>query len=158
MSQLNWNRKLAVAISREHVRSNRLMSSSQLYCFGNFGTIHEYALKFLIHKNFSHQAQLNRFIQMASAGGLIEKWRLGNRIRPQHTNEMKHYGIITMEQFYGIFMLLLAISVHLFMLNLIEKMVYKESRKPNPSCIWLLIEMVIDPYRHFWNKSVCFWK
>lgn len=158
LSQLNRNPKLAVAISREHAHNSRLISISELYCFDNFETIHKYALKFLIRKEFTYKSGLNHFIQMASAGGLIEKWRSISRIRSQYAYEKKFYGIITLENFYGIFLIFISILAHLILLHFFENIVNGKARKPNPFRFWLFIEMVIDPYRHFWLENVSFWK
>lgn len=158
LSQLNRNSKLAIAISREHAYNSHLISTSGLYCFNNFEIIYKYALKFLIRKNFAYQSKLNRFIQMGSAGGLIEKWRSVSKIRSQYTNEKKLYGIITLGNFYGFFLIFITILAHLILLHLFENIVNKQAQKPNSFRFWLLIEMGIDPYRHFWLENVCFWK
>lgn len=73
MIQLQYNPKMAVAISREYVSSNRYYNFS--YCFSKQEIIHSHTLKFMVRKNFFHLIQLNTFIQMTYTGGLIEKWK-----------------------------------------------------------------------------------
>lgn len=49
-----------------------LISNCQLRCFDE--VIYEYVLKFLIRRDFAFMKELNKFIQIASASGLIKKW------------------------------------------------------------------------------------
>lgn len=158
LSQLDRNSKIAVAISREHAQNSHQNSFSRLYCFKNFEIIHEYALKFLLHKDFPLQSELNRFIQTASASGLIEKWRSISRIRSKRRNVVVFYGIIRLETYFGIFLLLIAIFIFLILSLIFEKIVNKKARKQNSFRFWLLIERFIEPHRHFWCENVLFWK
>lgn len=87
LSQLHQNSKLAVAISREHAYASRL--PSQLYCFDKEHIIYNYALTFLVRKDFRYLNELNRFVRAASAGGLIEKWQRSFRTRNVFANDMK---------------------------------------------------------------------
>lgn len=158
LSQLVRNPKLAVAISREYAHNGHLISNSRVHCFENFETVHEYALKFLMRKDFLHQSKMNRFIQMASAGGLIEKWRKSGKVLPKRQNLKRFYRTISMKHFYGIFLLIIILCVHASLLFILEIIVYKKAHERDSFRIWLIIEMIIDPYRHFWCENVLFWK
>lgn len=158
MSQLERNANLAVAVSRKHAHNSHLISISEIYCFEKFETIHEYALKFLLRKDFQLLDELNQFIQMASAGGLIEKWRSVSKIRSQAPNVRQFDGIIRLDTYYGIFIIFFTFYAHVIAFMVFEKVISKKAREPNPSCFLLFIEMVIDPYRHFWTESILLWK
>ncbi|XP_031634347.1 uncharacterized protein LOC116347768 [Contarinia nasturtii] len=77
IDQLEWNDKLAVALSRELSRSPTGKdndSSLKIYCFEHPNNIYEYPLKVLMHKKFSYAKELNTFIRFARECGLIDKW------------------------------------------------------------------------------------
>lgn len=153
LSQIDVNPKLAVAISLAHASNSYLISSSQLYCFNNLDIIYEYAMKFLVNKNFTYFEKLNDFIGMASAGGLIEKWYSDGRIRAPYKHVERVYGHFLMEQMNGI-LIIWSIAVMIAIISFLnEFFVFMKSRAPNPSRLWIISEMLIDPDRHFWLES-----
>lgn len=158
LSQVDGNPKLAVAISREHAHNNRLISNSKFYCFRNSEIIYDYALKFLVRKDFSYLAQLNSFIGMTSASGLIEKWHINSRIKSQYTHSTKEYGILTIENIGVTYLGWFAIALCTILVFFVEILVHKMAKKPNARRIWKLIEMFINSDRHFWLKNKCYWK
>lgn len=148
LNQLDQNSKLAIAISYEHSQNSLSISSQSSYhCFSKSEIIYEYALKFLVRKNFPHLRELNEFIQRASASGLIEKWRLKNQYRNNHPNDM--FGYLTFEHFLGIVILGCFLWILFIIFLFIERFVYTKNRTTNPLRFWVFIEMVIDPHRHF---------
>lgn len=158
LSQLEKNSKLAVALSREYALNNRLISNSKFYCFEKSEIIYNYALKFLVRKDFSYLKELNTYFSMTASNGLIEKWYSACRIRSRVEHNERKYGILTIEYFQMTYFEWLCIEMATILILLIEMLVYKESRKPNPSRIWILIDMFIDSDRHFWLKNKCYWK
>lgn len=127
-----------------------------MYCFEKSEIIYSYHLKFLLHKEFTHQRELNRFIQMSSASGLIKKWYTNSEIRTPHKNTERVYGIFTFEHFRSIFFRWLMLEAAMILMLLLEKLVHNR-RKHSESIIWKRIEMVIDPYRHFWKENKGSW-
>lgn len=74
LSDLQWNDKLAVAISRDHYLSrseNGLNYQNIAYCFDHPNFICGYSLTMLARKDFSFLDELNDFIQRAVEGGLV---------------------------------------------------------------------------------------
>lgn len=136
-----------MAISREHAQNSRSMSSS--HCFKNSEIIHEYALKFLVRKNFPHLKGLNEFIQMASAGGLINKWLQIGRIRNLYEMTRRGFGQLMMGNFYGAHIVYGSLILVVFMVIIIEKITYKKAKEPKPMKFWLIVEMIIDGDRYF---------
>lgn len=153
LSQLDRNAKLAVAISRE--RTLDLKSSSK-FCFEYPETIYEYPMSFSVRQHFPYLRELNRFIQMASAGGLIMKWRVDNQIQAHYNNKENTYQNFTMGNYYGFFIIWGIIFLIDFGILLLEIFVHKKVRMSNPSRFWIIVEMVIDSDRHFWleNKRI----
>lgn len=158
LSQLGHNSKLAVAVSREHSRNSRLIASSQFYCFENTQIIHKYALRFLIRNNFPNLNELNQFIQMSSASGIIEKWRSMSEIQIPYKNYELHYVEMNLENCAGCFVLFFLVYVVVIPLVVFERIVHKKVQSLNVSKVWLIIDMLIDPHRHFWRENCCFWK
>lgn len=153
LSQLQINSKLAVAISREHSLNSHLISPSQIYCFEKSEIIYEYALKFLIRKEFAYIEELNEFIRQASAGGLIEKWHKDSQFQHNYIHRPRTYFRLSMDNFYGTHLILLGLALAAIFIFLLELFVYKKVTKPNPSKFWMTVEFVIDPVRYFWLEN-----
>lgn len=156
LDQLERNSKLAVAISREHAHNYRLNSTKHFYCFQESHIIHEYSLKFLIRKDFSYLNKLNEFIQMAATSGLIEKWRTDDKIRNKYKSNALFYHQIVIENFGGFFIIWISIKMIIICTLIIEKVVYSKIKKPNPSPLWILLDKLIGPDRHFLLKNTVF--
>lgn len=151
LSQLNWNSKLAVALSHEHAMNSHLISISQLYCFDE--VIYEYALKFLVRRDFAYTKELNKFIQMASAGGLIKQWHKNNKIRSMYKYEQEISLQVTAEKEFGFAIIWLILMTSVILFAFFEQIVYKKARAPNPSRFWMMIDLIIDSDRHFWLEN-----
>lgn len=143
--------KLAVAVSRELVR--HLDLSSELYCFEKSEIIYEYALIFLARKDFLYIKELNRFIEMASESGLIEKWHLNNHIRHYSKRKAKIYSNAEASIFYGALIIAAPTEIFLLFLLFLEIITHKKISNKNCSRIWFIIEMLIDADRHFWLEN-----
>lgn len=152
LRQLDDNRELAVAVSREHALNNHFISSSQLYCFEKSEIIYNYHLKFLMHKEFPFKTELNRFIEMASANGLIAKWYSNSRIKAPQKYTKREYDITMIDElqywFYLVIPTILVFLLEIFIYNRV---------KNSQLIMWRVIEMFIDPYRHFWLKNKGSW-
>lgn len=157
LSQLEWKSKLAVAISREHAYNNQLISASKFHCFKNSEIIYGYSLKFLIREDFKYLNNLNKFIQMASTAGLVERWRTESQIRSKYKHIEKIYGFLTFENFYVPYIEWFVLEISVTLILLLELLVHRKVRQANHSRIWTLIEMFIDPFRHFWLENKSFW-
>lgn len=85
---------------------------------------------------------------MASAGGLIEKWRRNaNRSHKNKRHEILNQ--ITFKSFVGGFSIWISLMAFTVFVFLIEIIVHKQVRKPNPSQFWIFFEIFIDPNRHY---------
>lgn len=140
--------KLAVAISREHARTRRILhSDSQIYCLDKSDIIFEFASKFLVREDFLYLKQLNQFIQMASESGLIEKWRSNVKIHTSKEEERIHSRLAKVIR--GVHIICILTEILLTFILLLERFVYRKVRTSNESRIWKIIEMLIDSDRHF---------
>ena len=149
-NQLNRERRMAVAISRAHVRNSRL--SLQTFCFEMLEDIHDYELKFLVRKDFPYLNELNEFIRMASANGLIENWHAKRRIRYAKGYNDENYETNS-DSYKGIWMIYSVVLGFMLLTLYCERLIHKKARQPNPKRFWLIAEMIIDPNRHFWLKT-----
>lgn len=150
MKQLEENSEIAVIISREH--AHLMQKTYQYYCFDKSELIYEFALKFSVKKQFAHLNELNSFIKMSSASGLIEKWRLEYQPKVKPITK-RHIQPLSTESAFGLFMLFAFYNILLISFSLFEKYVHKKARETNPLRFWQLIEMLIDPDRHFLLES-----
>lgn len=153
LSQLDQNSKLAVTISRERTLN---FKSSSKFCFEYPETIYEYPITFPVRRHFPYLKELNKFIQMASASGLIWKWRVDNQIQTDYTTKENTYQHLTLGNYYGFFIILCIILLIDLAILLLEIFAHKKARMPNPSRFWIIVEMIIDSDRHFWleNKRI----
>lgn len=147
LNKITCNSKLAIAISHAHSRHSRLIMMHQYYCFDNSEIIHEYAVKFLVRKEFPYLKELNHFIQMTSSSGLIEKWRSEKLNRSTYKNGILDY--LTFDHFVAFIILGILLWVCLIIFLFIERLVYPKCRENNPSKFWIIIEIIIDSHRHF---------
>lgn len=154
LSKLNENSRLAVAISREHARNFQRNARYELYCFENSEIIYDYALKFIVRKDFPYLNELNAFIRSASGGGLIEKWRLNNQIKTKYKreNQEEERVMMIMEDLYGPILVVGFLVIFIFLIFLFEFLVYKKKR--THSGIWLYLEWAIDSDRHFMLETI----
>lgn len=149
LSWLHHNPTLAVAISHEHARNNRLIPYSQIYCFEKSEVIYEYALKFLVHDKFPFLFKLNEFIRLTDASGIIKKWNSNRNTLIEFQHNEKYYNQITIEHFFGGFVILSGILLLIISIFILEIIVHKNVNKQNPSEFWRKIQMIIDTKRYF---------
>lgn len=153
LSWLHDNPTLAVAVSHEHARNNRLIPYSQLHCFENSDAIYAYAPKFLVSTKFPFHNELDKFIRSADASGLIRKWNSNRNLLIEVQHDEKYYNEITIEHFFGGFVILGAIIFVTFFIFILEITVYKKMNKPNSCAFWRKIEMIIDSKRYFYLEN-----
>lgn len=153
LHQLEWNNKIAVAVSLAEVQNDRRLSNL-VYCFND--PIYEYSLKMFMRNDFPYINELNQFIQQAMDSGLILKWLKGY----QFGSSIKRSEKTLYEYMHNHEALMLLIVFCCLLLSLaffmwiIEKIVHKKVCTQNSALIWKYIEMMIDPYRHYWNHDL----
>lgn len=104
--------------------------------------------------NFPYSNELNRFIQQATEGGLINKWINNYRwhLKVADQNEIVYIKFQNWALFLGILLIVWLFLISLFML---ERTVHKKVRTIGSRRIWKYIEMMIDPVRRcLLNKYV----
>ena len=152
LEQLDWNYKLAVASSMERAQYFKSKRHFDVYSFTHPNQIHVYALKFLMRPNFPFANELNKFIEHATDGGLINKWRTKyqSHFKPKYQDETFFFKIEN-------YLLIMVIFAHLiFLANFIfvlERIVFKRVQMRRWRRFWRFVEMMIDPDRHFLLKK-----
>lgn len=152
--RLDWNGKLAVASSFQRVQYLRSKSYFDLYFFNHPNQIHTYAPKFLMRPRFSFANELNKFIEQASNGGLINKWLKRYRLVSKG-NDPEEYRYLKLENLA--FPLCISGIIWLFTLFvlMIERIVFRKVRMVGSNRFWRYVEILIDPDRHFlMNKYI----
>lgn len=157
LCKLEHNPRMSIAISREHAYNNPSIPFSRIYCFEKSHIIYSYTLNFFVRKNFPYLDELDDFILITGATGLIEKWRTLDRIKPKVKYEERSIGV-TSRTFFQVLFMFLTLCTLLPMMLLFERFVHKKAHKANASNIWILFEIFIDSDRHFMLESNCFWK
>lgn len=147
--EVEQNSKMALGMSQALGLYSRSISSCQLYCFENSEIIYEYALKFLMRNDFPYVNELNQFIGIASAAGLIGKWHSHIQMKIQQPRHKSSYSHIKLESFYGVYVTWMGTQLAVILLFVVEKFVYTKATSSNPRKIWIFLEMVIEPGRHF---------
>lgn len=148
LSQLEQWPNLAIGISRAYVRNKYY---PQVYCFERKETLYEYSLKFLTQKDFPYMKELNRFVEMANAAGLIEKW--AKSVPIQSVKQENSYSRLKTDNFIGVYILMVFGYFLIFGIFLFERYAYKKARERSSSKIWATIDMVIDGNRYFMLKN-----
>lgn len=153
LHQLEWNDKLAIAVSNELSLSpiqngkNQMDPKLKIYCFGNLNGLHQNDLTLLMRKDFPFMEKLNEFVRHASDVGLVAKWLKSYRSIAEKPS-CYNYEIFKAQNLYVVFEIGLCIFLIAFIVVIIERFVHKSVRSGNCRRFWRYIEMTIDPYRY----------
>lgn len=151
LNQLEQKGKIAVGITRSYALNEQNPLNPQFYCFEKSEHIYEYDPKILMRKKFPHQKRLNRFIEMASESGLIEKWRKKTGISTKKMEIIQNN--IKSNNFHGIFIAFTVLSTSIVLIFILERFVHKKAQASNPSTFWLYLDMHISADRFFWLEN-----
>lgn len=146
LGQLKIHPDVAVAVSREYSHN---ISNIDIYCFEKANNIYDYALHFWVRKDFPHLKELNRFIGLASAGGLIEKWRSIKQTKTYAKHHENVYNNVNMKNLLGLVIILCSLEILAISTILIERIVHRNVHVRNPSKFWIFANMFINPDRIF---------
>lgn len=152
LQQLEWNDKLAVAVSSVQAQEEKQSLKSGYYCFKSPNHIHEYSLKILASKDFPYLTELNNLIQMACDTGLIMKWLKNYRTKLIfEIKPLYEYTEVTVDKFTYFIIIGLILNLLASVVGLIERIVYEKVFVENVgrNSFWRYIEMVINPHRYF---------
>lgn len=150
LHRLEWDNKLAVAVSREQMKNDETLSRMHIYCFENPNHIYEYPMKILTTTKFRYFNELNRFIQMSSESGLINKWLKGTQFGQFGEEKLvPTYARVDMEVFVVVMILLITmLSLSIYVLY-VERAMDKRDKSISNARFWRIIKMFIDPIRHY---------
>lgn len=155
INQVQFNSRLAVAISHDHARRIRKLSPFQFYCFETPEIIHSYALTFYVRATFPYINELNGFIEALSENGFSEKWRADNGVPYAFRSERQDSDdtIITLEKMIGLLCFTLTLQVLVILVFFSEILIYRSARKANSHRFWKIAEKSINPVRYFLNEN-----
>lgn len=147
LNQIESNEKLAVAVSYEHVRSSLLLLKSKIHCFDKNESIQEFAVRFLVRKNFTFTNQLNDVIRFANDNGLIVHWLEMNRMIPHfHDNPTVLSIYVDIQAVWIVFTSLIGFAVFVL---IAERIIHRKSIEINNGRFWFIAEILIHPDRQF---------
>lgn len=152
LEQLDWDEKLAVVSSFERAQYFKTKNNFDSYCFTHPNIVYEYATKFLCRPHFPFANELNKFIEQATDGGLINRWRTNyqSHFNPKYQDEAFYFKIEN-------YLLIMVILVHMIFLSyfvfVLERIVFKRVQLRGWRKFWRFVEMIIDPDRHFLLKK-----
>lgn len=154
LKQLARNAELAVAVSQEYFQNRNSIENIGIYCFENPNVIYDYALYFMVRKDFSYLKELNGFIGMASESGLINKWRSTGPTKTYVTEKEQAYNNVKIKNLFGIFVIFLLLQALIVLTITLERFVHKKVNGRNPSRFWIYADMIISPDRLFLLETV----
>lgn len=103
-----------------------------------------------MRNSFEFQREMNRFIELASESGLLQKWLKGNIFGCRVEGDQQfQYIEITIENYFVLALVGLGILVLSCIVLGLERIVYKKAREHDAARLWRYIEMMIDPNRYF---------
>lgn len=143
-----------MASSFERAQYLRSKSYFDLYFFNHPNQIRTYAPKFLMRPLFSFANELDKFIEQASNGGLINKWLKRYRLvfKGKDSDEYMYIKFENLELILGISVIILLFALFVLM---IEKFIFRKVRMVGSNRFWRYVEILIDPDRHFlMNKYI----
>lgn len=153
LRKLEWNDKLAVAVSLARVKHDKFISRLNFHCFNNPNTIYEYSLKILTSKEFPLMDELNNFIHRASEGGFIVKWLKGFLFGQFiEKKPLFQYVEVKIETLKFIFVIFTCLLLAAFLQAVLERIVHRKIQVKNTG-FWKYVEMTIDSNRYFFIES-----
>lgn len=156
--ELEWNNKLAVAALYEESRSKTKQSpiefKKDIYCFGQENIIYEYSLRMLARKDFPLLNDLNIFIRRVSECGLIDKWLKSYRSLEEDKNNRLSYSAYKLENLYFLLVICITLKMLALMTFILEKTTFRKIQTPHARPFWRYVEIIIDPYRHFFLRHI----
>lgn len=153
LHQLQWNNKLAIAISRNYFNDKQFMSISYMHCIRN-DNVYEYPLTVLASKSFPFMNELNRFIQRSVDTGLIVKWVEGiHYCTSTPKKPLYEYTEVTFDSLSGSLLLWIFMLATTLLAFITEIIAWRKVQAQNPARIWHYIEMMVNPIRYFLLKD-----
>lgn len=146
LNQLKSGRSMAVAFSREYIKTISPAIISDIYCFEPNHSIYEYNLYFLVEKKFKYLNELNEFILRASRGGFIEKWSSHEKFKFHSQSFIRP---ITLEKLSSLFLVCFPLVCLALSVLMLERIIHERSRNRNVQRIWRWADIIIKPDRHF---------
>lgn len=154
IQKIDRHGNLAVAVPRTFVQSKRFNQGDQVFCFNSPDNIYDYALKFLMRKDFPLAEKLNEFIKDTSEYGIITKWLNEYRYKTGKQTKLE-YQTFNEQHISVAWTLFLSLQIFAFCILLVEILVHKKVQQLSVP-FWRVLEMIIDPHRHFLNSDLSY--
>lgn len=150
LRELQFDERLAVGVSFEHVQNDELVNRQNIFCFESPNHIYSYSMNVLTSKDFPYLAELNRFIKMASESGLVVKWLKGYTFGSvPEKKSSSEYVEVKLEMYVYLVLIALSLQILACLIAIIESTAFKKIHMDNARPFWRIIEMTVNPYRYF---------
>lgn len=143
LSHLQYDLRLAVAISKAHSQNSPSMQPTEMFCFH---TITSYPVVMAVRKDFAALPNINSIVQHVFEAGLIQKWERDGQLYSHRKRE--DYGNIRLSvEHLSSGTLTLMVGFSLAILSFIgEILIFKYFKRTQPTerkLVWVLIEKLI---------------
>lgn len=156
LKRLDYDLKLAVAVSRSHAQNTPVVSRSNMYCFSRSNNIYSYSIAMPIKLDYHMQPVINYNIRQLFEFGLTERW---NKISQEISanEEIKktfqkaasgadsQLVVLTVAHIMGAILIMSFGHFVAIFAFLLELSVSRQIRKKKPAKIWLILHWFLRP-------------
>lgn len=156
LKRLEFDEKLAVAVSRLHALNTPILSQSEIYCFPRTKNIYSYSVAMPIKLDFHLLPTINYYIRQLFEFGLIERWnKLSQSIAANEeikkilnsASDGKDSSLVVLTVAHIMGALLIMFFGHFlaFIAFLVEALVYRRVQKKNCAVFWRKLHRLLKP-------------
>lgn len=151
LGKLEYDTKLAVAVSRLHALNTPAISQKKIYCFTRARNIYSYSVAMPIKLDFQLLPQINYIIRQLLEFGLIERWNklsqaiaTNNEIKRSFKAAKESGGgsslvILTVAHIMGAIMIMCFGHFVAMLAFILEVIVHRKVKNGSRSKIWLML-------------------
>lgn len=156
LQRLEYDEKLAVALSRLHGYNSPVISRRDIYCFPPEQNIYSYSVVMPIRLDFHLRPQINFIIRQLLEFGLIERWdKLSQSIAENAdimkminnggSSDEKHLVVLTVAHIMGAILIMIFGHILASLAFLAETIVYNKLQTEKPSKKWIRLHKILNP-------------
>lgn len=150
LSRLEYDVKLAVAVSRLHAMNTPIISPSELYCFPRTRNIYSYSVAMPMKSDFHLMPFINYYIRQLFEFGLIERWHklslslaaneeIKKILNKAASGENDRLVVLTVAHIMGAILIMTFGHILAMIAFLSEILTERHIRKPNCGRFWKIL-------------------
>lgn len=150
LEELDWNNRLAVAVSQKHAMNNPVIPNWKIYCFPNTENIFNYPVSMYMRVGHPLEREINEITQRTLEAGLLAKWAVDSRMAfKQEARTPIRTKKLTIENISLILFLCGSFLTFAVLAFIAELIVHRRARSPGAGRFWTTADWLIDGDRHF---------